>query len=340
MTDPASALSWPQLAALLDRPLGSEAFSPLAGRPLVLVAMASAAEASTADLALCRARLPQLPCPIIGIGAGRGSAAPAWSALVDTSCADRASADTLVRNCLRNPLAAMTLVQLLRHNARADVEDGLLAESLAYGVLQGGAEFRAFLAARAGAPAAPAAGAAPAVLIRESGAGELRITLNRPRQRNAYSVAMRDALVEALQLLDCDAGFERAVIDGAGDCFCVGGELAEFGLAADPATAHAVRSTRNAGRLIHRHAARIECRLHRACIGSGIELPAFAGRVTARADSYFQLPELSMGLVPGAGGTVSIPRRIGRQRAAWMVLSGKRIRAQTALAWGLIDAIT
>ena len=79
MTDPASALSWPQLAALLDRPLGSEAFSPLAGRPLVLVAMASAAEASTADLALCRARLPQLPCPIIGIGACRGSAAPAWS---------------------------------------------------------------------------------------------------------------------------------------------------------------------------------------------------------------------------------------------------------------------
>jgi enoyl-CoA hydratase/carnithine racemase len=46
-----------------------------------------------------------------------------------------------------------------------------------------------------------------------------------------------------------------------------------------------------------------------------------------------------MGLVPGAGGTASLPRRIGRQRTAWMALTGARVAPETALAWGLIDAV-
>jgi enoyl-CoA hydratase len=47
-----------------------------------------------------------------------------------------------------------------------------------------------------------------------------------------------------------------------------------------------------------------------------------------------------MGLVPGAGGTVSLPRRIGRHRTAWLALSGRRIDAPTALAWGLVDRVS
>jgi enoyl-CoA hydratase/carnithine racemase len=47
-----------------------------------------------------------------------------------------------------------------------------------------------------------------------------------------------------------------------------------------------------------------------------------------------------MGLVPGAGGTVSVPRRVGRQRAAWLALSGVSMDAETALAWGLVDEIS
>jgi hypothetical protein len=247
----------------------------------------------------------------------------------------------LVRNVRANPLAAMVLVQLLRHNARAGIEEGLFAESLAFATLQGGAEFRAFLARRTAggaAPPAPTASEGPAVTL-ERADDVLTITLNHPERRNAFSVAMRDGLIDGLQLLAADASIRRAVIRGAGDCFCTGGDLDEFGLATDPAQAHAVRSTRNAGRLIAEQAARVECRVHRACIGSGIELPAFAGRLVATADTLFQLPEITMGLVPGAGGTVSITRRIGRQRTASLALSARRINAETALAWGLIDAI-
>jgi enoyl-CoA hydratase/carnithine racemase len=79
--------------------------------------------------------------------------------------------------------------------------------------------------------------------------------------------------------------------------------------------------------------------VHGACVGAGVELPAFAARVVAREDARFWLPELSMGLVPGAGGTVSLPRRIGRQRTAWLALSGAQLDASTALRWGLVDEI-
>jgi len=76
-----------------------------------------------------------------------------------------------------------------------------------------------------------------------------------------------------------------------------------------------------------------------ACIGAGVELPAFAQHVVARPDAFFQLPELAMGLVPGAGGTVSLPRRVGRQRTAWLTLSGSRLDVMTAKRWGLVDEI-
>ena len=67
------------------------------------------------------------------------------------------------------------------------------------------------------------------------------------------------------------------------------------------------------GRLLAAVAERMRAEIHGACIGAGIELPAFVSRVTAHPAAWFQLPEVGMGLVPGAGGTVSLPRRIGRE---------------------------
>ena len=85
--------------------------------------------------------------------------------------------------------------------------------------------------------------------------------------------------------------------------------------------------------------AKLEFQLHRACIGAGIELPAFAAHVVAARNTFMQLPEIQFGLLPGAGGTVSIAKRIGRHRTAYLALSARRINAATALQWGLIDAI-
>ena len=74
-------------------------------------------------------------------------------------------------------------------------------------------------------------------------------------------------------------------------------------------------------------------------MGAGIEVAAFAGRVVADPDAVISLPELGIGLVPGAGGTVSIPARIGRHRTALMALSTRPIPATTALEWGLVDEL-
>jgi enoyl-CoA hydratase/carnithine racemase len=150
---------------------------------------------------------------------------------------------------------------------------------------------------------------------------------------------MRDAFVEALQLALADSSIAEVVLRGEGDSFCSGGDLDEFGSLSNPAEAHAIRTTRSPALLITRLAGRIRAELHGACLGAGIELPAFTDRVVATEDAFFQLPEVQFGLVPGAGGTVSLPRRIGRQKTAWLGLSGSRIDARTALAWGLVDEV-
>jgi enoyl-CoA hydratase/carnithine racemase len=149
---------------------------------------------------------------------------------------------------------------------------------------------------------------------------------------------MRDALVESLVVAAADPVLQ-VEISGEGRSFCAGGDLAEFGSVTDTATAHLIRSSANAAPYLLAIADRLSVNVHGACVGAGIALAAFARRVPATPDAFFQLPEVSMGLVPGAGGTVSVTGRIGRQRTAWMALTGARVDAPTALGWGLIDAL-
>jgi enoyl-CoA hydratase/carnithine racemase len=228
-------------------------------------------------------------------------------------------------------------VQVLRQGRTLDLHGRLVAESLAYATLQAGPEFARWLAGRSRAVQRPHA-AGPSVRVRREGA-RLCLTLDRAARHNAFDARMRDELAEGLALVLADDSIEEVVLDGAGPSFCSGGDLDEFGSFPDPATAHAVRSARSPARLLALCAARARAEVHGACIGAGCELPAFCRHVRARADAFFQLPEVGMGLVPGAGGTASLPERIGRQRTAWLALSGRRIDAPTALSWGLVDAI-
>ena len=109
--------------------------------------------------------------------------------------------------------------------------------------------------------------------------------------------------------------------------------------AADPATAHLIRLERSVGRALARLNKATVSYLHGASVGSGIELAAFTDTVVATRDTTIALPEIGLGLVPGAGGTVSLPRRIGRLRTAWLAFSGSTIDAATALGWGLVDEV-
>jgi hypothetical protein len=251
-------------------------------------------------------------------------------AVADLSAELRALAQVVQRF----PTAALSLMLALRSSAEATVADALAIESSTYSMLLAGREFQAWLAGRG--PARPAGGSER---VRVDRAGDtLTITLVRTDRRNAVDAAMRNALMDALAIAHWDDSL-RVEIRAEGPSFSAGGDLDEFGRAADVATAHLVRLAASVGQSIHDLRERVTVSVHGACIGAGIELPAFAGRVIAAPGSYFQLPEVAMGLIPGAGGTVSITRRIGRQRTAWLALSGQKISAELALEWGLVDEI-
>lgn len=320
MTPPLSAADLSELAGSCPPP---EEFGPESRYP-ALVVMLDGTDNLPGDW------LRTLPCPVIGIG--EGSLAPACDMVVARS----EEAAPILRNIAAAPIAAMVLVQHLRASEALDLPSALTAESFAYATVQQGPEFR-----RLTFPRKPAIAAnAPAVEIEVVDDGRaLAITLNRPASRNAIDVEMRDALSEALDLALVHPEAPAVHIKATGRCFSTGGEVAEFGLASDPATAHWVRSLRLPARRLARLGDRLSVHVRGAAIGAGLEIAAFASRLTASSDAWFQLPELKYGLIPGAGGTVSVARRIGRQRTAYMALSMKRVSAETALGWGLIDAI-
>ena len=236
----------------------------------------------------------------------------------------------------RSPRAAITCGQLVRQTAALDTAGGLAAEAAAYSLLLGGPEFARWLGER-GAPRHREPPAEPVIVSREG--GRLSIVLNDPGRRNAFSARLREALLDALLVGAADESVESVELSGAGPAFCSGGDLDEFGAAKDLVAAYLVRMSRAPWRVIDRMAAKVTVTAHGACVGAGTEMAAYAGRVVATEDAFFALPEVQMGLVPGAGGSVSVPRRIGRWRAAWMMLTGDRIPAATALRWGLVDEV-
>ena len=249
--------------------------------------------------------------------------------------ADGDACEAVIGAAARHPLAATALAVHLRDAARRSVAGGLVAESALYSALQAGPEAAAWRAAHP--PRSRPAPTGPAVRVERTG-DELQITLARPAVRNALGVQVRDGLLDALAVARADPRL-RVVLAGDGSAFCAGGDLDEFGTFPDPATAHLVRLARSIGAALAEIGDRVTARVHGPCRGSGVELPAFCGRVEAAADATFALPELDLGLVPGAGGTVSLPRRIGRHRTAWLALTGRALDAPTARDWGLVDTI-
>ena len=268
--------------------------------------------------------------PLVGVG----NPAHALAAQLDAVIEAPVTLDGLVQNVRGHPVAAAIMVQTLRLIERLALEPALVAESIAYGLLQGGDDHAAWRESRLFAPALPVG-----TVRVERRDGLLDICLERPVGHNAIDRFMRDALRDAFELAALDSGIERVMLRSLGRVFSIGADLAEFGTTRDPSVAHAIRMQSLPAHAIARCADKLEVHVQGGCVGSALEMAAFARRITAGPRAWFQLPELAMGVMPGAGGCVSVSRRIGRQRAALMILSGRRIDARTALAWGLVDAI-
>lgn len=320
----------------------SEVLGALVERPLLVVDLDTPGEVDGLE------GRAVLPCVIVGVSRSRAVAGPLdgidvaltgaadptapWVSVTDVE----AGLEDIASAVSASPVASVTLAQVLRSGRSDSLDHDLLIESLAYSMLQSGTEFRRWLAARP--PTSARSDPGTTVLV-DRVDDRLSITLDRPEVRNAYNAAMRDELCEALWMVGADPSITQVDLQGSGPDFCSGGDLHEFGIATDPARSHLIRTSRSAARLLEAVGDRVTAHLHGACIGAGIELPAAAGRVIADRDTRVQLPEISMGLIPGAGGTATLPRRIGRHRTAWLALAGQAIDARTALAWDLVDEI-
>ncbi|MCY3851773.1 MAG: enoyl-CoA hydratase/isomerase family protein [Acidimicrobiaceae bacterium] len=310
--------SWERARATVASPDIDRMVGVAVGSPVVAV------ELGDHDGAEIAGRLSRLPVVSVGVGS---YADYAW----DIRCDDP---DPIIAGALANPIAAVAAAQVLRGGDRRSFDDALLVESLAYATLQSGAEFASWSASQGRRVRNDDH---PRVRMSEH-ADRVDVILDRPRLRNLIDARMRDELIDAFGALA--HGPTRPIrLSGGGAAFCAGGDPAEFGAVADPATAHMLRSTANIAVCLHRVADRVTAQVHGPCIGAGVEIMAFCGRVQAHPDTRFRLPETRMGLLPGVGGTVSIPARIGRHRTLAWLLQDSTIDADTALDWGLIDSI-
>jgi enoyl-CoA hydratase/carnithine racemase len=270
--------------------------------------------------------------------------------LTEAGCDDRRTVtvgsisdalDNLTKRCERWPHAAAVCDDVLRaFDPVAPTFTGVVTESLAYSTLQSGPEFARWLTERGPAQVPDI----PDPVQFERDGDHLCVRFNRPQRHNAFSTDARAALLEALEVARLDPSISEVVLTGNGQSFCSGGDLAEFGTFADPASAHLARTRHSPALVLDQITARLgrACRaeVHGQVLGSGLEMAAYCGWVRSTPDAVLGLPELSLGLIPGAGGTVSITRRIGRWRMAYLVLSGETIDPATALRWGLVDEIS
>ena len=149
---------------------------------------------------------------------------------------------------------------------------------------------------------------------------------------NAGSAAVREGLMAAVSAVESDPGLRGAVLIGAGNTFIAGSDLREFGQPlAEPQLPSVIRAIEDCDKPF-------VAALHGAALGGGFELALGCDARVAAPGTVLGLPEVTLGIIPGAGGTQRLPRIVGIPRAIGMICSGERVGSAAALAAGLIDA--
>ncbi len=170
---------------------------------------------------------------------------------------------------------------------------------------------------------------------RDGALGVLR--LNRPDARNALSPEMMEELGEALERLDHDDGVRAIVLAGSDEVFAAGADI------------RALRD-RTFGEALF-HPASVFWKRVAGCrtpviaavsgfaLGGGCELALACDMIVASETAEFGQPEITLGIIPGGGGTQRLVRVLGKQRAMELVLTGRRFSAQEAHEWGIVNRV-
>ena len=166
------------------------------------------------------------------------------------------------------------------------------------------------------------------------------VRLDRPDVRNALHAELLLELGAALDLVQADASVRALVLHGAGDGFCAGADVSGFAEMDDP---FAGRETALAGQDVANTLAALPlptvAALHGFAIGGGLELALACDLRVAAPGTRLGLPETTLGLIPGYGGTQRLPRLIGEARALDLILTGRLIDADEAFTFGLVSRL-
>jgi methylglutaconyl-CoA hydratase len=180
----------------------------------------------------------------------------------------------------------------------------------------------------------------PAVVVEDHGAVRV-LRLHRPERRNALSREMVDALFKALD--DIDAAFptcRAVVIAASGDrAFCAGADLKERADMSEPEVRAFVARLQALMNTIEALRVPVLAAIQGAALGGGLELALACDLRYAARSATLGLPEVRLGIIPGAGGTQRLPRTIGAARARELIFTARRLDGAAAAAIGLVHEV-
>ena len=177
-------------------------------------------------------------------------------------------------------------------------------------------------------------------LIFQKNHGLGTIILNRPSVLNAYNTRMRDEFWEILNAIKTADEISVVMLKGEGPrAFCTGADLTEFGTSPSPNIARQIRFERAIWELWASITKPFIACLHGFVIGSGLEMALLCDIRIAASDALFSLPETSLGMLPGAGGSQTIRRNIGLSEGLRILLTSSQLNAPEAKQLGIIHQI-
>lgn len=175
------------------------------------------------------------------------------------------------------------------------------------------------------------------LIVERRAGGVVLIRLNHPERRNALATPLLRSLADAMNAADADEDVRVVVITGSDTLFAAGADIDELLASGDDDDIETPRYI--AWAAIRSFSKPLVAAVEGWCLGAGAELMMSADIVVAAKGAKIGQPETNLGIIPGAGGTATLPRRIGRARAMHMVLTGDLIDADEAHAIGLIACL-
>ncbi|MEV8566931.1 enoyl-CoA hydratase-related protein [Streptomyces sp. NPDC051322] len=166
------------------------------------------------------------------------------------------------------------------------------------------------------------------------------LVLDRPKAMNAVSTAMARSITAACEALSADASARTVVLTSTHDrAFCVGADLKERNSLTDAELVRQRPTARAAYTGVLELPMPTIAAVHGFALGGGFELALACDVIVADATAVVGLPEVSVGVIPGGGGTQLLPRRVGAARAAELVFTARRVAATEARELGLVDIL-